>query len=392
MAYGIRIQDRKNIHFKHFTECYLTIRFDSSTSDSAKKFFADLEEKGLKIVRMMIFGKISESNKVGEILKAYPSLILENSTAPKKFADMRSAEIFAVDGKFDRFEYVESEGKRRGAYFKIHGCEYLYVSGLGLEKVSQKMKFGEEAKKVYSLIDDILFRHGFSPRNVYRFWNCMENILENHSENYNIFNEVRDGYFKKHGITDFPAATGIEARLTGRQRINLSFEAVKTKRNEAVLETLHSDLQCEAWEYKKHKAWKYGPKFSRAKSLIFREDGIRKIYVSGTSNVDRSGRAIFLDDPEKNIDYVVSCVEHLLKQAGSLLDNVVSARVYFKNQKLLRAFQKLYRKNKWKFPFNALFVNICRKGFSFEMECVAVDKLLTTITRCSSIKRNKTDL
>jgi enamine deaminase RidA (YjgF/YER057c/UK114 family) len=365
-------KDRKIIQFNRYTECHLTLGQDVCSENNLKNNLVDLEKKGYKIVRAVIFGKISRLKKNMKVISAYPHIILGHSNNSKKAAEMCGAEIFAIKGKFDHFEYIKFNKKTLGVLFKVPGREHLFISGLGIEKTAKRIGFKEEAKKLYEFIDTMLSYYCFSPKNIYRFWNCMENILGNRAKNYTLFNEARDEYFKKHEILDYPAATGIEATLLGDQNINFSLEAVKAEKiYDASIRTLHSDFQSEAWEYKKYKAWKYGPKFSRAKLLIFKKDKIKKIYVSGTSNVDRRGHAILLDDHEKNINYVISCVENLLKKSNVSLSDVVSARVYFKNYELYEIFRKIYQNRKLKFQYNPLFANICRENFFFEMECIA---------------------
>ena len=65
------------------------------------------------------------------------------------------------------------------------------------------------------------------------------------------------------------------------------------------------------------KPLEYGPKFSRGKILDFENDKVKKIYVSGTSSVDKKGKSALIGDYDKNIDYVISCVEHLLKNSNT---------------------------------------------------------------------------
>jgi enamine deaminase RidA (YjgF/YER057c/UK114 family) len=361
------------IKFKSYTEYHLTIRYSFFDENSFKRCLNDLEKRGLRILRIVVFGKIEKMERVLRNADSYPHIFLGHSDNSKKAAENCGMEIVAVKGKFEIFEYVKDRRKIVGTYFKVSGREHLYVSGLGLNRVSKKIGFGEEVRKVYELADSIFSRYNFSTQNVYRFWNCMENILTNNAENYALFNRERDAYFKKHGVSDYPAATGIESALSGRQRINLSLEAVKAGKDVSI-QTLHSDFQCEAWEYKKHRAWGYGPKFSRGKILEFKKEGVRKVYISGTSNVDQKGQAVFLDDMGKNMNYVVSCAEHLLEKADLSLDNIISSRLYFKSPDLFSLFKKISRKRKWNFIYNLLFADICRNNFFFEMECMAAKK------------------
>ena len=86
-------------------------------------------------------------------------------------------------------------------------------------------------------------KYGFSSADAFRFWIYMENI----KKNYASFNKARDKYFRKNGISDFPASTGIETRLAGNRKISISLEAIKTNGSkEFEIRNLKSSLQCEA--------------------------------------------------------------------------------------------------------------------------------------------------
>lgn len=361
----------KIIPLDDYCESHITLNRVSCDGKILKKYLSDLEKRGWKIVRIVGFGDGEKLKKISKSVEIYPYLALGHSNSSGKETKKCGFEIFSVRGDFRQFEYIKLNRRTAGTFFKTRNREYLVVGGLGRQKKDKKTGFKQEAKEIYVSVDKILSQYNFSCRNIYRFWNAMENMLKKNARNYALFNEARDEYFKGHEITKYPAATGIEASLPGGQRIVIGFEAVKSKkRGDVPFRTLNSDFQCEAWEYEKYKAAKYSPKFSRAALLRFEKEGMKKIYVSGTSNVDRRGRSVLLDDYEKNINYVVSCVEHLLKKSEASLRDIIMARLYFKNNELQKVFQDIYKKRNWKFQYNFLLANICRDNFFFEMDCV----------------------
>jgi enamine deaminase RidA (YjgF/YER057c/UK114 family) len=298
---------------------------------------------------------------------SYPNVAIGNSTG-KRGEKNNALSIMAVKGDLKEFKYLRCGKKIVGTYFSTSDCEFLYLTGIsGLIKNPKSNNFTGETLTIYKKIQQILAAHNFSVKNVHRFWNYMENI----SKNYSAFNEARGKFFKENGVIDFPVATGIQARLLNKQHINISLEALKLKKNSGItIESIQSDLQCEPTLY--------GPKFSRAKLLKFKKDGVAKMYISGTSSVNKQGKSVLQENPEKNIRYVVSSVEHLLKKSKMSLNDIATARVYCKNEEILKYFEKLQKENSWEFPYSTLVTNICRSNLLFEMECIAANKHLNS--------------
>jgi enamine deaminase RidA (YjgF/YER057c/UK114 family) len=150
----------------------------------------------------------------------------------------------------------------------------------------------------------------------------------------------------------------------------VGLEAIKPKAGKAVkVQIVSSRMQCEAW--------KYGPKFSRAVLVTFKEDNIRKLYVSGTSSVNRRGKSVLKGKCGENIAYVMACIKHLLEKNRMSFDDLVMSHAYFKNAVVYEEFRSVYAANAWDFPYNPIFVDICRDDLLFEMECIAADKAVT---------------
>lgn len=287
--------------------------------------------------------------------------VIKNSPKIKNGNDLRSVYIATIKGDFKEFEYIRSGKKTIGAYFHVPGFKHLSLASIGRVNKS-KNNFLDEAEDKYEIIDDILKRYQFSPKNIFRFWNFLSDI----SENYKPFNQARDAFYAKHNITKYPAATGIEVGLPDNQRINLGLEAIKFKNNTPPFKVIKSQMQCEAW--------KYGPKFSRAALVSYPRDKTKKLYITGTSTVNRQGKTILEDKDKENISYVMKCVAHLLEKNNMSFGNIIMSIVYFKNEKMRSSFEEIYKKRKWDFPYNPVFSNICRNNFTFEIECIASNK------------------
>lgn len=295
-----------------------------------------LEEQNNKIVRIF-------STDLNFSSTDHPLICIGNTTVLTKHP--HHFLIQAVKGNIQNFTYLKQGNKTIGASFKIDGIQHSTISGI-------KGSINE----VFSSLPTYLKNKNGS---IIRSWNFIENI----HQNYHKFNEARNIFFQNKKINDYPAATGIEADLGGA-KFNLSLDAISGPPEKLQITTLHSDLQMEAYNY--------GPKFSRGKVIYFKKEGIKKIYISGTSSVNQQGKSVFCNNPEKNAAYVLRCVEHILEKEGSDIGRIVMSLIYCKDKEHYEEFLKIYKTRQCKFPYIPLFVNICRKDLFFEMECIAL--------------------
>lgn len=353
----------KSIPHRKYLEYFFTLDRVGSKQKILKKLLDEIYKKGIKIVYGVYIGKQKNVKSSVKALKDFPIIFIGDSEK-KRDLEKNGIFIYALQGKDVKIEYLKENNAVIGTYYRLlNGIEGIYLKTPGNAKYSHPINFRKEADEAYKVIEKHLTKYKFSLKDTYRFWNYMEHI----DTNYVSFNQARNYCFQKHGIVDYPAATGIETVLRNGQNINISLEALRRNhKNQITLETFSSDFQCEAC--------KYGPKFSRAKLITFKNDNVQKLYISGTSSVDQEGKSILKDDYEKNVKYVMNCVEHLLGKAHMRYKDIVMSRVYSKNASIEKEFKKLYAKKKWNFPYNKLLSNICRESFIFEIECVAAKK------------------
>lgn len=351
------IQVKKN-NFCGSEEFYITIK--KSDQLKLRTVIQKIQEKGLIILKITFTGDYAYAGKYADILAKYPTLFIGDN--PKIQSGKRRKEpgllIQAIRG-IEKYNYIKKAGKVVGVKYQSGETRFLLVTGVD-KLIDKKLNFASQAKKNYQYLALILRANNFQLKDVYRFWNYMEDVINNYAE----FNQARNSYFEKNKLDEYPAATGIDAHLADSAQISIGLEAVRSIA-EIVRRRIKSQMQCEAVNY--------GPKFSRAMLLVCPKEKTKKLYVSGTSSVDKQGKSILLDDPKKNVAYVMSCVEHLLGQNRMSLKDVVMAFVYFKNKKIEQEFKKLYRANGWTFPYNPFFVEICRDNFLFEIECIVAN-------------------
>jgi enamine deaminase RidA (YjgF/YER057c/UK114 family) len=350
-------QVKKN-NFCGLEEFYITIK--KSDKLDLHKIIMEIREKKLVILKITFSGEYAYAEKYADILAAYPTLFIgDNPKIQFGKKGIPSMLVQAARG-IEKYAYLKKAGKVVGVSYQSGEARFLSVTGVD-KLIDKKLDFASQAKKNYQYLAVILQANNFQLKDVYRFWNYIEDVLTNYAK----FNQARNVYFEKNKLNEYPAATGIDAHLANGAQISVGFEAIQGK-SEIVKRRISSKMQCEAVSY--------GPKFSRAMLLTCPKKKTKKLYVSGTSSVDKQGKSILLDNPKKNVAYVVSCVEHLLGKNRLSLKDVVTAFVYFKNKKLEQAFKKLYRTNGWTFPYNPFFVEICRDNFLFEIECIVANR------------------
>lgn len=354
----------KKITYADDSEWFVTGRAAEHDGSTLRTALTALKRNGMSVVKIIFVGDGHAYAKNRKLLERYPSIAVKNCSSfvqvPKNYPK-NGFIIHAVSGNNSAKDILLA-GKKIGLSYRLGGGEFVCVCGLD-KAVKKDGKFELQTKENYALISSLMKKNLIHLSDVYRFWNLIYDI----KKNYGPFNKVRDHFFGRCSLDSYPAATGIEADFWEGRKISIFFEALRHKgKSQVRIKRIRSGMQCEAK--------KYGPKFSRAVMMAFGSKKVKKIFVSGTSNVDKNGNSVFLDDPAGNVSYVMECVGHLLGKERMALDDIASSIVYFKNARMQKEFLSLYKKERWKFPFIPVFTNICRETFFFEIECVASNR------------------
>ena len=348
-----------------YEEFHLVLKDLDYENNFLSEILSALEKESILPIRIAFFGDAGKLEEAAvSIGKRWPCSIVGDSTFSQEKANVHIKGVKILTGQSQK---VEMGSEVLGYHFNFPDFEYLDIGGACFK--NKPADFGDEVKGEYEKINRILKHYEFPPGNIYRFWNFIMDI----DGNYPAFNKVRDAYFKKNSILKFSAATGIEAEIGREKRINLGLEAIRPKESSLFRwETVSSDMQSEAYDYLREVSGLLsGPKFSRAVVLDFPAASQKKIYISGTSSVNRKGESIFPNDMEKNVEYVLQSFGHLLEKNGFSWNDLVSVYVYCKNKKAFEAFEKAYSSKKFNFSYNLAFTNICRGNFLFEIEGIA---------------------
>lgn len=343
----------KTIDFENFTERHVTLAKEYFEHKNIEEFLSILFNQEFLIAKIVLFGGWKDREM--ETLKTkYPTLLLSDGKNFDKSAYIYSLRPFKKTDNFSS-EYVKDENSHiLGSYFRFGEIEFLFKNSSGTP--FERKNFKEQLVAEYELVDRQIKKYNFSWKNIFRFWNYMENVIQS----YETFNKVRNIFFEKNEIKIYPAATGIQANLFENE-VFIGFDAVKSE--VVKLSKIFSDKQIEASEY--------GPKFSRGMSLSF-PCNKKKVYVSGTSTIGHTAESLFQNDLYANVRYVLDSVKHILEKENMNFKNIVQSVIYVKNKEIRSVFSQEYLEQKLNFPFVVLEVPICRDTFLFEMECLAV--------------------
>jgi enamine deaminase RidA (YjgF/YER057c/UK114 family) len=205
---------------------------------------------------------------------------------------------------------------------------------------------------------------------VIKFWNFLPDVKKGYSD----LNRERDKFFKKNGVKKFPAATGIEADIG---KINAQGTLEFRGNNFCFFEKFagkNFEKKFLDHPFQKTPA-QYGPKFSRGIFLQKLDENRKQIFVSGISSIDESGDSVYVDDPVKNVNYVIESVRVMLTTHDFSWADVHESIAYFRSEESVKIFQEfLSNQEKWgmKIPVQFYATNICRENLFFEWEVQAL--------------------
>ncbi len=257
------------------------------------------------------------------------------------------------------FRPVNFAGRRVGAFLKSDGIEQILIFGLVPQNVSASP--GEQASEIFSTFKSLLGENGFDFKDTVRTWFYNRDILAWYPE----FNSVRTKFFTEDGVFKrlVPASTGIGAHNSAGAAICAGLHAVRSKTGSSVAQAVESPLQ--------NSAMKYKSSFSRAVEIAFPEH--RKLYISGTASIDKSGESVHIGDCPAQVAETMRVVEALLRSRGMGWENISRAIAYFRRASDIPLFKKFCDEKKLPaLPAIAVNATICRDNLLFELEADAI--------------------
>lgn len=257
---------------------------------------------------------------------------------------------------------------------------FLFAGGFQSDVLNKSIR--QQSVDTFECILKLLQLENFPINSIVRQWNYIEQItaFQGTYQNYQAFNDARGDFYARTTWDDgYPAATGIGASHGG---ILIDLDAVVFTSESDFATPLDNKLQVAAHAYSDHvliseQKKKATPKFERAKSMTFGNEGV--VYISGTAairgeeSLHDAGLAQQLHITMENIDYLVS--EENLVASGvpaKRSSGLSMLRVYLKEKSFVDEAKKLIEEYKLSIPVSYLWADVCRDELLIEIEGIAM--------------------
>jgi enamine deaminase RidA (YjgF/YER057c/UK114 family) len=200
-------------------------------------------------------------------------------------------------------------------------------------------------------------------RNLIRSWMYVRDI-DNH---YQGMVDGRREFFSAHGLTPasrFIASTGIEGKGPDMHSLVTMDSLLLGNIAEEQIEVMNALENLS-------RPFSYGVTFERGLRVRFGDRS--HLYISGTASIDNKGNILHDGDIEKQTHRTIDNIEALLGGQGATLEAMAYAVAYLRNPKHFPCVhQLLLRRLPPGLPLIIVEGAVCRQGWLFEMEGVAV--------------------
>lgn len=233
----------------------------------------------------------------------------------------------------------------------------------------------EQAREIFTAIENILTSEGFRINDIYRQWNYIEDITikNDGSQNYQEFNDARSIFYSKTKWSNgYPAATGI-----GTSRGGIMIELYAIKGTTATNHPIDNPLQVAAHNYSQKVLEgkvmqeldeRTTPKFERARILG------NTIYISGTAAI-KGEQSVAEQDTATQAATTMDIMNKLISKENIPVANNGATydllRIYVKNEEEIPAVKKYMSSRYPSVPKHYLVSDICRPELLIEIEGIA---------------------
>ncbi len=241
-----------------------------------------------------------------------------------------------------------------GRVVRIPELLYLTLSNIQQPDISG---LANQARAMLQSAESILNDVGINFGAVPRTWMWLKDILKW----YNVFNQVRNTFFRERGIIAnngdrrMPASTGIGIH-TGNDSV-CAMELAAVAGRQSFIEYLDSGGNQKS-------ALDYGSAFSR--SCKTRTPAGYTVYVSGTASIAADGSTLHPGNAQTQIETTVDNVCAVLKEFDYGDDDIVHAMAYCKTPEVRQVFIDGRYCPGW--PIIPVIADICRDDLLFEIE------------------------
>ncbi len=254
---------------------------------------------------------------------------------------------------------VHLGGRRVGTLFEDQFGRYLRL--VGLLPTDAALPRPQQADGIFRQMEAALASQRMTFAHVLRTWFYNDDILAWYRE----FNGVRNAFFRDRGVFNgmMPASTGVAGRNAIEAGLITGLIAIDAKDPAVRAFAVPSPLQSSAADY--------GSSFSRAVELDLPDH--RRLYVSGTASIDRTGKTVFLGDCRAQVRQTMEVVQAILRSRDMDWTDVTRSLVYFKRASDAPLFEAFRKEAGWPlFPAIVVENDICRDDLLYEIEVDAI--------------------
>jgi hypothetical protein len=360
---------------EEWEQCLKQIRTAVSSEYTAIKLnvFADLPDfSTFLLFREVIIQSVSEN--FGNIYPAI-NITIHPPEKPWKIAVELTA---LLNGSVE----IISKSYDGVPYIVIESDAFKEVWSAGVSSYKYPGDTFKAANDSFAMMVNILAIENMTLNNIVRQWNYIGNILstEGGSQNYQIFNEVRNDFYSRYrNVKGYPAATGVGMKSGN---VALDFCALDLKGSPGIVAVNNPD-QINAYDYGqevlkgflvREQSEKHPPKFERA--LIIKTGKDLHLHISGTASIIGQ-ETIGRDDIEQQTLVTIRNLFNLTDKGyiSSLLNNVSISdekysliRVYIKSQKDFKIVREICDQHFRGIPALYIEADICRDDLLMEIE------------------------
>jgi enamine deaminase RidA (YjgF/YER057c/UK114 family) len=342
---------------KGLTEYHTTLQvqdkslsFENQLDALLKAYSVETAGKEVLLRRFFLSDPANQEARLDKRLADLPAATTSIIGQPPLNGTKIAAWIYAVEG-----------GECEGGVFSHNGYRHLWTGSM----ISGQFLSEAQTAEIFEAYDATLSKKGMNVAdNCIRTWLFVRDV----DTNYAGVVKGRRDYFNRIGLTPdthFIASTGIAGfSADPRQVVRMDAYAVSGLKEEQI-QYLH------AYDHLSPTAL-YGVTFERGTAVTY---GDRKhVFISGTASIDKEGRVVHLDNPEKQAERMLENVEVLLKEAGSGFQDIAYSIVYLRDAADYPCVRSLLQRSCPTLAPIYVLAPVCRPAWLVEMECLAVTR------------------
>ncbi len=337
------------------TEYHATLQVQDGSLSFEEQLQALLEAystvaagKTVLLRRFFLSDPASQASRLEEALRALPAAATSVIGQPPLNGTKIAAWVYAVEG-----------GALEDGIFTHNGYEHAWTGGMTSGEAGSEAQMAE----IFKAYDASLAKKGMDvANNCVRTWIFVRDV----DTNYGGVVKGRRDYFDSIGLTPdthFIASTGIAGfQADPQQLVRMDAYSVRGLK-EGQIQYLH------AYDHLSPTAL-YGVTFERGTAVTY---GDRKhVFISGTASIDKEGKVLHVDNPEKQTERMLENVDALLKEAGASFEDIAYSLVYLRNAADYPRVRAVLQRDCPALDPIYVLAPVCRPTWLVEMECMAV--------------------